>query len=84
MNRFLEVELSKNVNIFEILNPYYQIFSEVFFKPIYAPISSEFRVLLSLHVFEYEGFIQISAKFVVKRWRVYFLKYSNLYRLNIV
>ena len=84
MNRFLEVELSKNVNIFEIFNPYYQIFSEVFFKPIYAPVSSEFRVLLSLHIFEYEGFIQISAKFVVKRWRVYILKYSNLYRLNIV
>ena len=57
MNRFLEVELSKNVNIFEILNPYCQNFSEVFFKPIYSPVSSEFRVLLSLHVFEYEGFI---------------------------
>lgn len=70
---------------FEILNPYYQIFSEVF-KPIYAPISIRFGVLLSLHVFEYESFIQISAKFVVcKEMKIiFFFKYSNLYRLNIV
>lgn len=52
-NRFIEVELSKSINIFETLESCCQIFYKVLFLTNLFPLSSELKVILLLHAFQF-------------------------------